>query len=459
MPKGFVAGLASGLAGGFQIGQQMDLRDKVEKRAQEAEKRAQTADRRSQEQHELLQRLRTLGVKSAEREAADVEAYRGAASGAPGESEPAPAASPAPSPAMPTASMGVRDASEVGDQQTATGSDAVAAVGNENDAGTGTAATREAASGTRAPATASAPLVPGGKTYHGMLGAVMKSAQGRGDIDTVQRIHATMSKLEDEGLLKVTKAALMGEPASQIEKIFNESGSRRIRAGSLSIGKDGKIAATTEDGTPYVFDVPRYAEITGLVKEKKGYVLNPGGKLVQDGKVIADNLRGLEQKIYADIAKIDFSERLKAKLRSSAEKNGKDSTTALIKNMDYLVTKGVAKTHDEAYQKLHNTGQKSEEDAAIGLARDLVRGGGYRGKDGATRAVREAQEIIQSLRQGKGGAGGEAAPGRTSAGSVSAPGRGTYSLKGKTFTDADIQATASKYGITPDAVRRQLGIR
>jgi len=372
------AGLIQGLVNGAILGQMMRQRET-------SEVRAQAADTRSQEQHELMKRLRTLGVAHAERDAADQQAYRDAAARSPQEPERAPR--------LPTASLGVLPA---GASAASSGEAGVPSLDTSDGAATG-----DSESTPR--------MAIGKKTYYGQLDAVLKAAQERGDLNTVQRLTKTMDTLETEGMRKVTQAVLVGQSPEEIERIFNSTGTHRIRPGSVSVGSDGKLSAVTEDGSPYVFNAPLYARLTGMTKEAKAHVVKPGDELWLDGKKVATNTAGLAARLQNDLVKLDYEYDLKKKLKTYGEQNGAEKTTALVSNIGYLVRANIATTPKQAFEMLRTTMQKPDEDAVVGLAGNLIRGGSYRGKDGPARAVRDASEIIRTLRTGK--FSGASAPG------------------------------------------------
>ena len=90
---------------------------------------------------------------------------------------------------------------------------------------------------------------------------------------------------------------------------------------------------------------------------------------------------------------------------------GGANRTALIQNMEFLVNSGVAKDHKEAFDRLHAAVGKPEEDAILSLASTLMsKGTGYRGKDGAAKALDDARRMVQSVRRGSTTAAPTAAP-------------------------------------------------
>ena len=96
--------------------------------------------------------------------------------------------------------------------------------------------------------------------------------------------------------------------------------------------------------------------------------------------------------------------------------------TALIQNMEFLVNSGVAKDHKEAFDRLHAAVGKPEEDAILGLASTLMsKGSGYRGKDGAAKALDDARRMVQSVRRGSNAPAPPVAPAPAASGAAAVP--------------------------------------
>lgn len=100
--------------------------------------------------------------------------------------------------------------------------------------------------------------------------------------------------------------------------------------------------------------------------------------------------------------------------------------TALIANMKFLVETGVAKDHKDALDKLKTSSEKSPEEQILNLASTLMaKGSGYHGKDGAQKALADAQQMVRSLKAGSTTAPPTAArpatPAPTAQGATAAP--------------------------------------
>ena len=205
-----------------------------------------------------------------------------------------------------------------------------------------------------------------------------------------------------------------------------------------------------------------FGGVKPVYEPKRQTSVAPGAAVAVDGKITDVNTAGLEVKRAADFNKLDYEYGLKRDLETFKRAHGAESTTALMRNMEYLVKSGVAKDHKEAYERLRTTTEKSERDATAALAGKLMQSPRYRGSGGPQRAMEDALGMVRSVRGAEaddGGAGtGLNQPAGTAAPRTRAAIR-NYTLRGKTFSDVDINATAQKYGITPDEVKQKLGIR
>ena len=302
-------------------------------------------------------------------------------------------------------------------------------------------------------------LASGGASFDELA----SEAQRRGDFKTAQGFLTTRRTMEAEGFKSLVTAALSGADGAEIERIYNSTGRDRVDPGSVQINQGTGIVTYSSGGQPGKLDAGKMGVLLGLVKpqEPKQTSLAPGAALAVDGKIVATNTEGLEARNTADLKKLDYEYGLKRDLETFKKSHGAESTTALMKNMEYLVKSGVAKSYKDAYSKLRIAVEKPESDAITSLASKLMQGSRYRGADGAKRAMEEATAMVRSVR------GAEADDGEPSSGvnqpsvaprTRTATGR-TYNLRGKSFTDAEIESTAKKYGITSDQVKQRLGIR
>ena len=131
--------------------------------------------------------------------------------------------------------------------------------------------------------------------------------------------------------------------------------------------------------------------------------------------------------------------------RTTEDMRGVSPDTSLMKNAAWMVKNGIAKDEADAHNKLRTAMGKSDEDAILSLVGSLMRGTSYFGKNGYEKAVRDATAMVQSVRGPQG--------------QNQRAGVGSYSVRGKTFTDADIEYTARQNNMTPDQVKQRLGIR
>lgn len=154
----------------------------------------------------------------------------------------------------------------------------------------------------------------------------------------------------------------------------------------------------------------------------------------------------LDTRYDLDIRKLDYEHKLKKEFEEFKAEHGTKSTSTLIDNVNFLVRAEIANTPREAFEMLRTSVEKPEHQAILDLAGALRSGFGYSGKDGVDRSMQDATRMVRSL---KGGA------------SAASPGgaKKNYTVGGKTFTDADIESTARKYGITTEEVKRRLGIK
>lgn len=94
---------------------------------------------------------------------------------------------------------------------------------------------------------------------------------------------------------------------------------------------------------------------------------------------------------------------LKRQLESYKVKHGDSAGTALIRNVDFLVKSGIAKSPEEAFSKLKTSNEKPESDAILGIAAVLMRDPRYRGKGGVARVKEDAMGIVREIRGSEGG--------------------------------------------------------
>jgi hypothetical protein len=163
-----------------------------------------------------------------------------------------------------------------------------------------------------------------------------------------------------------------------------------------------------------------------------------------DAKRTAD-AEGLAAKQDFEMKKLNREQELRKDLETFKAEHG-TSTSTLIENVNFLVKAEIANSPQEAFEMLRTSVEKPEHQAILDLAGSLRSGFGYSGKDGVERSMTDATRMVRSL---KGGASAVSPAGA----------KKNYTVGGKTFTNADIEHTARKHGITTEEVKRRLGIQ
>lgn len=78
----------------------------------------------------------------------------------------------------------------------------------------------------------------------------------------------------------------------------------------------------------------------------------------------------------------------------------KPQSTALTRNVEFMIDSGIARTPKEAFEALHTKAERSPTQFVEQMVPTLLRGGDYRyrGKDGRKNAVDDARSILESIR-------------------------------------------------------------
>jgi len=211
------------------------------------------------------------------------------------------------------------------------------------------------------------------------------------------------SKAEAEGGVTAIKKLLAGDPRGA-EQAFNSTGTQRIVPGSLKDIGDGRWQVTDDSGQTRVIEPQRMLRA----------ILSPRDFFSIDLKEKELASKDQERKDTAEYrgAVVDEHTRhnkamegIQGQLANWKEQRGTESQTAMVQNMDYLVKNGVAKDPAEAFTKLRTAMEKPEDDAVLSVATTLLRGTGYIGKDGASKAMRDAQSMVRGLKGGSPAAG------------------------------------------------------
>lgn len=256
---------------------------------------------------------------------------------------------------------------------------------------------------------------------------------------------------------------LMSGDARGAEQVFNQSGRLRVVPGSTREVGNGKWEITLEGGEKQTID-PRQM-LRSFLKPSEFFNVELKEREI-DFK--ADDRRSAvahRERVVGETERhnkeVEKNQSRNADLRLEIARirseRGADAATALERNINFLIKNKIANDPSDAFGKLRTAMEKPEEDAILSMAGTLMRGPGYAGKDGWNRALKTATDMVREAKGANvtgGGPGGTGTPGAPQ------PGKGrSYTVRGKSFTDADIDATAKKYGITPDEVKQRLGIR
>lgn len=265
----------------------------------------------------------------------------------------------------------------------------------------------------------------------------------------------------DENTIDSLKRLIGGDPRGA-EEAFNARGGQKVVPGSAREVSGGKWEVTYENGDARTFD-PRQV-LRAYLKPNEFFNLElkereVGSKEQQHRDTAARQERDFKEKERHNLA----TEGIQRQLVDVREKFGAGADTAMIKNIGFMIDNDIAKDATDAYGKLRTALEKPEEDAILSVAGNLMKSPGYTGKKGFEKAMNDATRMVQTVKRGKPEApapdtGTPGAPAPVSGASGAAGGR-TYSAGGKTFTDADIESTARRYGITPDQVKQRLGVR
>lgn len=266
----------------------------------------------------------------------------------------------------------------------------------------------------------------------------------------------------EENGIDVMKRLIAGD-ARGAEQVFNQSGRLRVVPGSTREIEGGKWETTLEGGEKQTID-PRqmlrsflkpseFFNVELKERELESKTLDRRDAMTHRERVVGETERHNREVEKNQSRNAD----LKFEIARIRNERGTDAATALERNINFLVNNKIANDPSDAFGKLRTAMEKPEEDAILSMAGTLMRGPGYAGKDGWNRALKTATDMVRSAKGANvtgGGPGGTGTPGAPQ------PGNGrSYTVRGKSFTDADVDATAKKYGITPDEVKQRLGIR
>lgn len=197
---------------------------------------------------------------------------------------------------------------------------------------------------------------------------------------------------------------LIGGDVAGAERAFNASGTTKVMPGTTrDVGK-GQFEITLADGQKQIIN-PRQQLRSYLsprdflqleikdaeVEIKRGEAESRAGERVERSE---DRRERTEEMRRNNRAMGDF----RAAMLATRQQRGADAATALERNVNYLVKNGIARDPSDAYRQLRTASEKPTADAIVSLANSLVKGSGYRGRDGMQRALNDARGMIESLK-------------------------------------------------------------
>lgn len=133
-------------------------------------------------------------------------------------------------------------------------------------------------------------------------------------------------------------------------------------------------------------------------------ILNERGEVVFANTAGADRRKTeMETKHGLDVergkAKVGEEYRLRLQLENFKRNNGAEKTTALMQNIEFLKKQGIAEDSKAAFEMLRTGMAKPEDQAILDMSKTLLRGPGYRGRDGQQRALDDATDLVTSVRR------------------------------------------------------------
>ena len=206
------------------------------------------------------------------------------------------------------------------------------------------------------------------------------------------------SKAEQEGGVTAIKKLLAGDPRGA-EQAFNSTGNQRIVPGSLVEVESGKWQATDASGQTRVIEPQKM--LRSLLSPHDYFAVETKNAEIQSHDQQRKDTAAYQNRVAGETVRHNKAvEGIQGQLADWKQNRGTESQSAMIQNMDYLVKNGVAKNPAEAFTKLRTAMEKPEDDAVLSVATTLLRGSGYIGKDGASKAMRDAQSMVRGLKGG-----------------------------------------------------------
>lgn len=149
--------------------------------------------------------------------------------------------------------------------------------------------------------------------------------------------------------------------------------------------------------------------------------------LNERGETVFANTAGAERRksemkgkhsldVERDRLKVDREYGLRLAIEKFKITNGTEKTTALMQNISFLKEQGIAEDSKSAFEMLRTSMSKPEDQAILDMSKALLRGPGYRGRDGQQRALDDAENLVTSVRRRETKAGNKS---RSAAGAYS----------------------------------------
>lgn len=204
------------------------------------------------------------------------------------------------------------------------------------------------------------------------------------------------AQLQKENGIEALKKLAAGD-AQGAEAAFQASGDMKLEPGSLKPLEGGKWQATIA-GTGQVRTFDPLAELRMTLNPKDYFELaaregKANAEAANRDRTFAETKRHNEATEKTAARNAD----LKLDLARIRGERGHEAATALERNLARLVKIGAAKTEAEAFTMLRESGAKPEREGIAALAKVLLSRPGYFGRDGAAKAITDATGLYRSI--------------------------------------------------------------
>ena len=235
----------------------------------------------------------------------------------------------------------------------------------------------------------------------------------RAGVDQANRVALLEKKAEIEGRRPAAIGAAIADARKPVQETYaSEEGDYNVsrtptRDEALRAGIDKAIELGDFDTAKVLREVTA-PKLTKIGADET--VVNESGQVVFQND--AGTRRRVGEKLLQhrlDLGKLAAEYGLKKELETFKGKHGESSSTALMRNVDYLVKQGIAKDPADAFGKLRTSTEKPESDAIMSVASILARDPRYRGNAGMARARQDATDMVRSIRRGESTGRGESA--------------------------------------------------